>query len=337
MASISRNGRNWRVQLYRHGKRESATFRTKAEAAQWALQRDAELTGARLPDKTLDDALVRDATDKAPMLGGARWAANKLRNLRAFPLAKKPLANLQPHDFAGWRDDRLKQVAPGSVNREMNLLRSVLESARRDWGWLKVNPMTDVKRPKNPPSRKRRISQSEIDAICRGLGYVAGPPETISQRIALAFLFAIETAMRGGEIIGLQWADVGALSVHLPKTKNGDARQVPLSKRAREILALLPRDEAVFGITSAQKDALFRAGRRRAVLENIHFHDSRAEAIFRLSKKLDILELARVVGHRDLKSLMLYFNTTADELAAKLDKNHETPEPAIQPKPADGT
>ena len=319
MASISRNGRNWRVQLYRHGQRESATFRTKSEAAQWALQREAELTGARLPDKTLDDALVRYARERAPKLAGARWAANKIRNLRAFPLAKKPLAAIkQKPDLTDWRDTRGEQVAPATVNRELNLMRSVFEAAI-DWGWLTLNPMARLKRPKNPPSRKRRISQAEIDAVCKGLGYVTGPPETLSQRVALAFLFAIETAMRGGEIVSLQWADVGELSVHLPKTKNGDARNVPLSRRAREILGLMPREDGgVFGLTDPQKDALFRAGRARAKLDNLHFHDSRAEAIWRLSKRLDIFELARMVGHRDLKSLMIYYQTTADELAAKL-------------------
>ena len=132
MASITKNGSRWRVQLYRHGKRESATFRTKAEAAGWALQREAELVGARLPDKTLDDALARYRDEKAPSLGGDRWARNKIRNLRAFPLALKPLAAITGPDLAEWRDRRLKAVAPGTVNRELNLLRSVLEAAKRD-------------------------------------------------------------------------------------------------------------------------------------------------------------------------------------------------------------
>lgn len=324
MASIRRNGKHWRVQLARQGTRESATFATKAEAAAWAHQRESELTGARLPTKTLDAALASYARDKAPSLGGARWAKNKLANLRQYPLALKPLASITGPDIALWRDERLAgprlrgkgPVSPATVNRELNLLRSVLEYARADLGWLRVNPMTGLKRPKNPASRKRRISQAEIDAICKGLGYVSGPPETVSQRVALAFLFALETAMRGGEITRLQWAHVGKLSVHLPKTKNGDARDVALSVRAREILALLPRESGpVFGLTDSQKDALFRKGRKVA---NLHFHDSRAEAIWRLSKKLDVLELARMIGHRNIASLMLYYQTTADELAAKL-------------------
>lgn len=327
MAHYRKRSGGWSVELYRNGLREHATFRTKAEAVLWAHQREAELTGARLPDHTLDDALDRYAREKAPALAGARWAAGKIRNLRAYALARKPLASLAAHDIAQWRDERLSGprlkgdgvVAPSTVNRELNLLRSVLEAARRDWGWLRVNPMADVKRPKNPPSRRRRITDAEVTAICKGLGYVEGPPETLSQRVALAFLFALETAMRGGEILRLRWKHVAPRHVHLPKTKNGDARDVPLSLRAREILALLPQEvDPVFGLKDAQKDSLFRAGKARAKLRGLNFHDSRSEAIWRLSKKLDVLELARMVGHRDLKSLLFYYDASADELAAKL-------------------
>jgi integrase len=105
----------------------------------------------------------------------------------------------------------------------------------------------------------------------------------------------------------------------LPQTKNGDERRVPLSPRARAILAALPRsDGPVFGLDAGTRDVMFRRARDAAQLANLHFHDSRAEAIWRLSKKLDVMELARVIGHRDLKSLMLYYQTDADELADRL-------------------
>lgn len=73
----------------------------------------------------------------------------------------------------------------------------------------------------------------------------------------------------------------------------------------------------MFGLNGSQRDALFRKGRDKAGLD-FTFHDSRAEAIWRLSKKLDVMELARMIGHRDLKSLLLYYATSAAELSAKL-------------------
>jgi integrase len=327
VATYRKRGKTWRVEVYVRGKRESATFHTKAEAVAWAHLRESELTGAKLPDKTLADALDRYGREKAPKEGAAeRWTRNKLKNLKTYPLARKPLASITGPDVAQWRDDRLNgprikgdgAMSPATVNREMNLLRSVLEAARKDWGWLRSNPMADVSRPKNPKSRRRRITDDEAGKISTALGYHGGEPQTASQRVAVAFLFALETAMRGGEIVRIRKRDVRTASVHLPKTKNGDARDVPLSLKARELLKLLPDADPVFALTDSQKDALFRKGRDASGVDDLHFHDSRAEAIWRLSKKLDVLELARVIGHRDLKSLLIYYETTADELAAKL-------------------
>jgi integrase len=328
VATYRKRGKTWRVELYVRGKREGATFHTKAEAVAWANMRESELVGGKLPDKTLADALDRYGREKAPKEGGGeRWTRNKIANLKTYPIARRPLVTITGPDIAEWRDARLAgprikgagSVQPSTVNREMNLLRSVLEAARKDWGWLRSNPMADVSRPKNPKSRRRRITDDEATKVCTSLGYVGGEAQTASQRVAVAFLFALETAMRGGEIVRIRPRDVRTASVHLPKTKNGDARDVPLSKRARELLKLLPPSDPVFGLTDAQKDSLFRKGRDASGVDDLHFHDSRAEAIWRLSKKLDVLELARVIGHRDLKSLLIYYETTADELAKKLD------------------
>lgn len=318
MASIRKRGPKWRAEVYRDGKRESGTFLTKAQAVAWAYQREAELVGAQLPDHTVKDALRRYARDVCPKHKGERWEVMRLRLIERDPLAAVRLPALRPSDIAQWRDRRLQRVSGASVRREMNLMQGVFKTARQEWHWLASDPLEGVTRPPNPASRKRRVSQNEIDRVTLALGYNGGEPDNISARVALAFLFAVETAMRSGEILGLQWADVGEKSVALPVTKNGDARRVPLSPRAREILALLPRTDPVFGLQSAQRDALFRKARDRAQIPNLHFHDSRAEAIWRLSKKLDVLELARVIGHRDLKSLQYYYNADADELADRL-------------------
>jgi integrase len=135
---------------------------------------------------------------------------------------------------------------------------------------MRMNPLDDVRRPAASPSRKRRASAEEIDWDTITLGYDGGAPEIVSQRVALCFLSALETAMRSGEIVGMTWADVSPKSVHLPKTKNGDEREVPLSRRARELLSLQPRDsERVFGLNDAIRDALFRKGRDSAKVVNL--------------------------------------------------------------------
>jgi len=319
MASIQRRGASWRAEIYKDGRRESNTLPTKAQAVKWALMREAELTGARLPENTVKDALRRYANEVAPKHKGVKWELARLGLIERDPIALVRLPALRPIHLAEWRERRLTQVSGASVRREMNLLQSVFKSCRKDWGWLDSDPIKDVDRPQAPASRKRRVPQDEIDRLTLALGYDGGAPETAQHRVALCFLFALETAMRAGEILGMRWSDVAAKSVTLPKTKNGDVRRVPMSARAREIIGLLPQSaDSVFNLDPGTRDTLFRRARDAAQIENLHFHDSRAEAIWRLSKKLDVMELARVIGHRDLKSLLIYYQTDADELADRL-------------------
>ena len=319
MASIRRRGSTWRVELYKDGQRESATFPTKQQASAWAVQREAELVGAKLPDHTVKDALRRYSSEVSPKHKGERWEVLRLSLIERDRLALVRLPALRPIHIAEWRERRLQVVSGASVRRELTLLQSVFKACRKDWGWLSADPVKDVDRPPNPPPRRRRISQDEIDRVTLALGYDGGEPTTKSDRIALAFLFAIETAMRSGEILGMKWEDLAGKSVTLPATKNGDKRRVPLSPRAREIVSLLPKDRpTIFDIDAGTRDALFRRARDASQIPNLHFHDSRAEAIWRLSKKLDVMELARVIGHRDLKSLLFYYDADADELADRL-------------------
>lgn len=322
MASITKSGKRWRSQVYVRGVRSSRVFDTKALASAWALEQQAELAGDKLPDKTFAEALERYAREVAPLHRGETWEVRRLTAMGRHKLAAKRLAAIVGADIAAWRDDRLRSVAPASVLREMKLMRSVFESCRRDFGWLRENPMRDVTRPAAPPSRKRRITEDEVTRLKLGFGLGEQlAADTATQRVGLAFLLGLETAMRAGEMLGLRWADVDLDDgvAHLPRTKNGDAREVPLSTRAAEILRLFPREDGpVLGLREPTRDALFRKIRQRAALEDLHFHDSRAEAIWRLSKKLDVLQLARVIGHRDLKSLLIYYNESTSELAKRL-------------------
>ena len=101
---------------------------------------------------------------------------------------------------------------------------------------------------------------------------------------------------------------------------------MPLSQSAVNIIGERPANgitTPVFTITGKSLDVLFRRARDAAIpacpsIWSLRFHDSRSEAISRLSKRLDVMELARMVGHRDLKSLMSYFRSSAEDLAKKL-------------------
>lgn len=335
MASITKQKTGWRAQISVKGQRDSAVRPTKAEANAWAVEREAQMrrmavTGVNT-DKTCQDAFDRYVTTVSSQKKGATWERTRLIFLAKYevdgrPLGKMKLAEVTSDTFAKWRDMRLsgsdghKPVMGSTINRDFALISNVFATARTEWKWLAVSPTTDVKRPPPEPSRDRLITEDEIGRICQSLGY-SGEVRTKSDKVAVAFLFAIETAMRAGEICRLQRSLVRGNVAHLPSAinKNGSKRDVPLSGRAIELLAQLPdTGDGYFGMTAEQLDPLFRKGRNKAEVGDLTFHDTRHLAITRLARKLNILELARMVGHKDLKMLQIYYNETAEEIAKKL-------------------
>lgn len=320
MASIIKHKNKWRALIDRRGVRKSKVFPTRREAKDWAAREEYKiLHGEKVAAAmTLGDLFDRYAREVSPSKRGARWETIRLERFQRDPIARKRLGDLEPKDFAAWRDMRLREVAPGSVRREMVLMSSVFTVARKEWGLLSENPMRDVRKPSSPPARDRLPTNDEIERMA----HVAG--DDLSKQIGRAFhafLFACETGMRAGEIVGLTWdrVDLGNRVVRLTETKNGTARDVPLSKEAVRLLRVLPERDRAFDLSSGQLDVQWRKVRDKAGVEGLTFHDARHAAITKLARKLDVLALARAVGHRDIRMLQSYYNETAADIAKRLD------------------
>lgn len=336
MATFRKRGASWEVQVCRRGIRQTATFRTKGEAAAWAAKLESEiLAGSRgqIPDKPFSALLERYRDEISVTKRGEKWERTRIGLLLRDELAQVRLPALNPTHFAAWRDRRLRAVSPASVLREWNLLSHAASVAVKEWHWLKENPLLEIRKPKSPLPRDRRISDTEIARLLLALGYTpSSSPDTATARVGAAFLFAIETGMRAGEIVSLRWDWIDGSVARLPITKNGFPRAVPLSPEAVRILNQLPKlSDAVFALNSGQIDALFRKAKARALVEDLHFHDTRHEAITRLAKRLDVLDLARMVGIRDLRILMVYYNPRAEEIANRLAAPPSAGSPPTRP------
>ncbi|MDE1999317.1 MAG: site-specific integrase [Burkholderiales bacterium] len=329
MAAIEKRGARWRARVRANGQERSATFRTKADAAAWAARQEAEATAGRLGravDRTVGELVERYVADVLPSKRGERPERLRLQRLmRDDALARVRLPELGAAHIAAWRDRRLRQVSAASVLREWNSLSAAFTVAMREWQWLPANPMRGVKRPAAPAARTRLYTDDEIERVLWACGYAAdAPPRTEQARVGAAVVWALETAMRAGEIVGLRWADVDVTRcvARLHMTKNGTARDVPLSTRALAVLEQLRGidPQRVFALRSADVlAALWVKARDRAMLRDAHFHDLRATAITRLARRLNVLELARMTGHKDLRMLSaVYYREDAAVLAGKL-------------------
>jgi integrase len=321
MATIRKRGKSWRAELCVNTVRDSRTFDTKSEAMTWAVAREAELKVVAPGEddhskRTGPDLFGRYLKEVSSIKRGAKWEKIRLLKFMDYHHFKRPLRQITPDHIAHWKQERLKSVSPSTVRREMNLLSHCFETARKDWRWLSDNPCTDVSKPPDGKARDRLISNDEITLIRHALGWpVDGVAATKMQSVAVGFMFAIETGMRMGEICGLTHEDIVGSVATLRQTKNGTARRVPLSKRAVELLSFVPD---LWDMKPHQFEALFRKGRDRSGVVGLTFHDTRHEAITRLAKKLDVLELARMVGHKNINQLLVYFNAKAEDIADML-------------------
>lgn len=320
MAHFHKTAKGWRVQVARLGVRQSQTFATKAGGEAWARQVESDLLARKrgaLPKYTTLQALVKYAEEVSPKKKGGAWEVKRLAAFGREPWAGKLLQDLTATDLAKWRDLRLQGVTAGSVRRDITVLRSMFKVAIKEWKWIDASPLDGVAIPPENKARTRRISWQEVRGVVRSLGYKTGTPTTKQQQVALAFLIGLRTAMRAGEILSLAPGAVDLVGrvAHLLNTKNGEDRDVPLSRAAVRLF----RAWRGWTVDSASLDALFRHARKRAGLDGFTFHDSRAEALTRMASKLDAFELARVSGHKRMEILLTrYYRKTASEIARKL-------------------
>lgn len=326
MATLEKRGGYWRVKIRRKGfPIQTRSFDTKAQAERWTRDIENDMDKGTFFDRTesekntLRDVLARYHDEVTPLKRGASAEAPRLRAMMLRPIAELKIAALSSTHIAKYRDGRLKDVAGATVNKELNLIAHALETARREWGiHIPENPVRLVRRPQGAKPRDRRLVDDEGERL------LAACADALNPFLLPIVKLAIETAMRQGEIVSLDWkhVDLKKPSAYLPETKNGEPRGVPLSTTAVATIRALPRSTTgkLFpGVTAEAVKRAFMRACKRAEIEDFHFHDLRHEATSRLFEKgLNPLEVASITGHKTLQMLKRYTHLRAEDLAKKL-------------------
>ncbi len=339
MAYFRKRSGSWEATIDKKGfSRISRTFDTKGEAEAWAKVTESEMVRGvfvsrkEAENTTLSEALDRYEKEITVHKKGFQEKAI-LRKWRSHPLSKRFLVSIQGKDIAEYRDERLKEVSPNTVRLELAPISHLFTIAVKEWGMAGlVNPVMQIRKPKLPKGRDRRLKPGELDRILAASGSPVLPD------IAR---FAVETGMRQAEIAGMTWhmIDINKKTTTLLETKNGEKRIVPLSPEAVRILERIPRrlDGKVWGVTChavsvAWRRAIARAraayekeceekGRKPdpSFLVDLTFHDLRHEATSRFFEKgLNPMQVAAITGHKTLQMLKRYTHLKAEDLAELL-------------------
>lgn len=335
MATFRKRGPyQWQAIIRRKGYPEQTkTFETKAEALAWSATIESEMMrgvwrhDGDAGNTTLSECLERYKKEVTPKKKGAAQENYKIKILSDSSLAPCFMLNIRSKDVADYRDQRISEGrSANTIKNELNLLSAVFETCRKEWGMETLtNVVKDVSRPTPPKGRDRRLAAHEEEIIMRMA------KANRSLWIAPIITIALETAMRQGEIAGLEWKHIhlDQKIVHLPDTKNNETRDVPLSSQAIKVFETLPRriDGKVFGINSKSISVTFRMICKNATttegegqpIPDLRFHDLRHEAISRLFEKgLNPMQVASISGHKTLQMLKRYTHLKAEDLAKML-------------------
>ena len=340
MATIQKRGDlQWRVQIRKKGfKPIHRTFQSKQQAVAWANDVESKMSRGFYIDTsesektTVAEIIDRFTKEFAPFHYRRREDCAEAWRFQCAKLKEKLgryyLSALDQRTVADYRDERLKQVSEGTVRKELYMLSKIWGFAEMEAGieLPRGNPVMKIRRPSEGRPRSRRLTKEEWDRFevqCRK-----------SRNILLwhSVQLAVETAMRQGEILGLRWKDVDLEDgvAFLLETKNGEARTVPLTTRAIEILNSLPgrKSGQVIQLERMTLYHAFAAAVKRANIKDFTFHDLRHEAISRLAERGDLtmLELSQFSGHKTLQMLKRYTHLDAKDLAKKI--NSKPPKPS---------
>jgi integrase len=313
MATIRKRNERWHVQIRRQGYSSvTKSFLLKADAQEWAREMERQADRQELPTSrqtlehiTLGELVTRYRKTVTPKKKGARDEGIVLNAFLREPICKRPLSKLTPADFIQYRNSRLKCVQSSTLRRQLNPIRHMFQIAIDEWGIpLRENPLDKVKLKAQDNKRERRLRDGEYETLIDATRTRRNP------LIEKVVVFAIETAMRRGEILNLCWdqVDLKRRSVTILESKNGYSRTIPLTPNAVALLQSVGRtDDRVFSLTANVLKMAWGRMLEGTGIEDLHFHDLRHEAISRFFEMgLTVPEVASISGHRDTRMLLRY-------------------------------
>ena len=325
MATFRKRSGSWQALVKKKGYGQiGRTFDTKGEAEAWAKITEAEMirgvyfSRKEAESTTLSEALDRYEREISSLKKGYLQEKKRIRSWKAHPLAKRFLATIQGKDIAAWRDARIKSgSSANTVRLDLAIISHLFEIARKEWGMEGLtNPVKAIRMPSPPAGRDRRLQPGELEKIL----------EFSSEEMNQVIRFALETAMRRGELAGMTWemVDLKKRTVTLPETKNGQKRIVPLSSVAlsilKERLGTRRLDGKVWDIGLDAISQGFARTCRNAGISGLHFHDLRHEATSRLFENgFDTMEVRTITGHKTLQMLARYTHLRAEDLVKRMD------------------
>lgn len=277
---VFKKGNNWYIDYYILGRRKREKVGPNKAQARVVLQkRKVQIAERKFLDvqrhqKVRFGEMVRlyIKTYSKPNKRSSWRDKISLGHLKSL-FGAKCLHEVTPLDVEKYKVERLKKVAPATVNRELACLKHMFNKAI-EWGKAKENPARKVKLLREENRRVRYLEKEETKALL----------ETCPPHLKPIVITALNTGMRKGEILTLKWSQVDLVHgiIYIHDTKSGRPREVYINEWLLETLLELSEhrrgsyvfcDERARPYGSIRKS--FETAKRKAGIEDLRFHDLR--------------------------------------------------------------
>jgi integrase len=304
MPTIRKRNKKYQVQVRLKNRRDiSKTFLTKADAQKWARESERALSlgydHVNSEVGNFSQLLSQYKERIVPLMRGIKQEYSLCSRVGAYFGSYYP-EELSSKTLGSYRDKRLQEVSAQTVKHEVNCVKRVLKIATEEWGLMLPRGVPDVRLPRLPAGRKRRLPEEEQLLLLSAL----------SLEMKDVVNFAIETAMRRSELLKLNCNDISFIDrmCLVSDTKNGQDRAVPLTKAALTIAQRnIGKQGKLFDLKPDSVSQAFRRACKRVEILDLRFHDLRHEAISRLFEKgLSVPQVAMISGHQDFRMLARY-------------------------------
>jgi integrase len=355
MATVVKNSSgNWKALIRKKGwPTTSKTFNTKRDATDWSrriedeMVRGVYINRASSERLTIEAALTRYLKEISP--SKAKSTATREKSLSKpiiEALGGYSMAALTSEVLATYRDNRLNSnnhygspISANQVRLELALISHMYTVAIQEWGiGIPYNPIQTIRKPNIPSGRDRRLSLNEEKVLLDTCKKLSNP------MLYWMTILALETAMRRNEIVSLRRSQVDLkkriIVLRSSETKNREARTVPLSQRAVEILdkamnkhiRIIDSDLIFWGNAKDKEgqrkpyafNKVWSRVLQKTSLHDFKFHDLRHEAISRMVEGgLSDQEVAAISGHKTMQMLKRYTHLRSEHLINRLDSMNE--------------
>ena len=320
--AIYKKGGSWYIDYYVHGRRMREKIGTSKKLARITLEkRRVEIAENRFLDikkekKIKFSVLAETFLNEYSKPNNRSYRKDKsfVKILTEF-FGDRYLPEIDSLLIEGYKAERLKTIKPASVNRELDVLKSIFNRAI-EWNMLSDNPAKNVKKFSVDDKRIRYLSIEEINRLIR----------VCSGSLYGIVILALNTGMRKSEILQLKWENVDFTSgvIYIPSSlsKNKCHGEIPMNgvviKTLEELKKNATNNPYVFynkkGSPMTDVIKSFTTALNKANIKDFRFHDLRHTFCSQLvNSGVDIYTVMALARHKSIKMTMRYAHLTPNQ------------------------